>query len=255
VLWGSGIMKDTLTLAGINYIIYCLYFSVFKGKYSAKLVVGAVVAAIIVFLLKGYVILAFIPAVLFGLNRALKTSIKGVVVRGLLSFVFFIGIIGVLYLGPRYLEDTSSKYQTESLESRVRGFHTWHSDLGGSTYSLGDVDYTIPGVIRKIPAALNVTFFRPYLWESGNPAVLVSALESTFLLGLFLYILVTLRSKFFRFSREKPILVVFVIYCLIFGFAVGFTSYNFGALVRYKIPIFSLFVFVLLYLYQREKAP
>lgn len=48
-------------------------------------------------------------------------------------------------------------------------------------------------------------------------------------------------------------LITFTIYCLIFGFVVGFTSYNFGALGRYKIPIYSLFIFILLYLYQQYK--
>ena len=51
-----------------------------------------------------------------------------------------------------------------------------------------------------------------------------------------------------KYIREKPILYTFLVYSLIFGFVVGFTSYNFGALGRYKIPVYSIFAFILIYL-------
>jgi hypothetical protein len=37
----------------------------------------------------------------------------------------------------------------------------------------------------------------------------------------------------------------------LFGFSVGFTAYNFGALVRFKIPVLPFYV-MLLYLIQDE---
>ena len=49
---------------------------------------------------------------------------------------------------------------------------------GGSGYTLGDFDYSPSGMIRKIPLAINVSLFRPYLWEVKNPVMLLSAIES-----------------------------------------------------------------------------
>jgi hypothetical protein len=251
LFWGGGIMKDTFTLTGINLVIYGLYFTVYKGKVHMGKYILVAVSAFIVLFLKGYVIIAFVPGLLFGINALIKNAAQSQVLRQFLGLVFLVITVAIIYLGPQYLGSTSSKYTAAALEGRVKGFHTWHTDVGGATYNLGEVEYTALGILMKVPSALNVTFFRPYLWESGNPVVIIAALESTVLFLLFLYILMKLRWNFIRYIREKPILITFYLYCLIFGFVVGFTSYNFGALGRYKIPIYSVFVFILLYLFSR----
>src|SRR5687767_4729505 len=81
LFWGSGVMKDTFTLAGINYVIYCLYFSLFKKKFRLSLFVGAFVAASVVFLMKGYIVLAFLPALLFGINEMIKVEIRNRMIK------------------------------------------------------------------------------------------------------------------------------------------------------------------------------
>ena len=57
---------------------------------------------------------------------------------------------------------------------------------------------------------------------------------------IFLFFLNTIRRTgplgFLRTIASKPELVMCFTYAIIFGFAVGFTAYNFGALVRFKIP-------------------
>jgi hypothetical protein len=48
-----------------------------------------------------------------------------------------------------------------------------------------------------------------------------------------------------------------LIFTLIFGFAVGFTAYNFGALVRFKIPMLPFFgigLSLLWYKHKKDKA-
>jgi hypothetical protein len=248
LFWGSGIMKDTFTLAGINYVIYCLYFSLFKKQFRLSLFVGAFIAATIVFLMKGYIILAFLPALLFGINEMIKVEIRNKMIKRGLGLILLLITGVIIYIGPQFLQESSEKYTLESIESRVRGFQTWHTDVGGSTYNLGELEYTPSGVAKKIPAALNVTFFRPYIWEARNPVVLLAAIESAALFILCLMVLYKLGFRFMRYIREKPILYTFLVYSLIFGFVVGFTSYNFGALGRYKIPIYSIFAFLLIYL-------
>lgn len=250
---GAGIMKDTFTLAGINIIIYALYFTVFKRQVSLAKYGLIMVAAYVIFHLKSYVLIAFVPGLLFGLNALIKGRVHNAVLRQTLGVFFLLVTMGIIYSGPRILADTSSKYTAEAITGRVKGFHTWHTDVGGATYNLGEMNYTPLGVIQKIPTALNVTFFRPYLWESSSVVVLISALESFTLLLFFVYVLYQLRWKIFRHIREEPILITFLIYCLIFGFVVGFTSYNFGALGRYKIPVYSLFVFLLFYLFGKVR--
>ncbi len=253
VFWGGGIMKDTFTLFSINFIIYALYFSVFKKNFKPVLLLSSLILIYVVIQLKAYIVLAFLPGLFLGIYSFLKSSIQNSIIRFIAGPAIFVSLITVSYFGLSGISEGSTKYSTSNLEYQVKGFHSWHTDVGGSSYNLGEVEYSATGVITKVPAALNVTYFRPYIWEAGgNPVLLIGALESLILLFLFLLVLYKLGRKFFRVLKTSPLLYGLFIYCLIFGFAVGFTSYNFGALARYKIPVMSLFVFILLYL--REKS-
>lgn len=249
VFWGSGIMKDTVTLFAINYLIYVLYFGLFKGRVKPGMLATALVLVYLVVALKAYIVLAFLPGIFLGIYVLFKKRIKSAVLRFMAGPFIFVLLILVSYFGLNQITTSSAKYRAENIEWQVKGFHSWHTDVGGSSYSLGDVEYTPLGVIRKIPEALNVTFFRPYLWEARNPVVFIGAFESLVFFLLFLMILFRLRLKMFTQIRKEPLLYGLFVFCLIFGFAVGFTSYNFGALARYKIPVLSIFAFILLYLF------
>ena len=50
-------------------------------------------------------------------------------------------------------------------------------------------------------------------------------------------------------AQLKDVNYLWVVISIIFGFAVGFTAYNFGALVRYKIPCLPTVGIVLAALY------
>ena len=51
---------------------------------------------------------------------------------------------------------------------------------------------------------------------------------------------------------SSPILTYSLIFTIIFGFGVGIASTNFGALVRYRIPLIP-FYFPLIYLISKKK--
>jgi hypothetical protein len=162
-------------------------------------------------------------------------------------------MLSVGYFMALKIMNDSSKYRLDTLQTRIEGFHSWHTTQGGASYDLGKVEYTPLGILKKVPEALNVTFFRPYLWEVHNITSLLGALESALLLAMFLYVLYLYKLKWIFISFNNSLLSLSVIYSLIFGFAVGFTSYNFGALARYKVPVMPFFAFLLLYFISNYK--
>jgi len=111
-------------------------------------------------------------------------------------------------------------------------------------------------MLRKFPPAVNVTLFRPYLWEASEPIQLLSSLESTALLALTLLVLFRAGPRrLIRYFSTHTFLQFCLLFSLIFAFAVGYTSYNFGALVRYKIPclpFYTVFILSLLHLSKRS---
>ena len=145
------------------------------------------------------------------------------------------------------LKEQMGKYAIENLTSTMTQFQEWHyyeKQLNdASVYSLGSMDYSTFGILKKFPLAVNVTLFRPYIWEARKPILLLTAIESLWIL------LLTLRTfyrvgviSFFRIVIQEPILIFCMMFSLIFAFAVGISSYNYGALARYKIPCMSFYL-------------
>src|SRR5688500_17569780 len=119
----------------------------------------------------------------------------------------------------------------------TREWLTYSSGDEGSSYDLGEFDPSIFGMLVKFPQAVVVTFFRPFPWEARKIIVMLSALEAL----AFAYF--TFRAfqkrgvaKTLGLITKDPNLLFCLIFSIIFGFAVGISSYNFGALSRYKIP-------------------
>ena len=88
---------------------------------------------------------------------------------------------------------------------------------------------------------------RPYLWECNTAFMYLNALESIALLILTIVVLLRTRITGMKSLFAMPYLVGGLLFCLTFSFAIGITAYNFGALVRFKIPVLGVFLFILLY--------
>ena len=92
-----------------------------------------------------------------------------------ITFPVFLGIaiIGILFGLPRYME-SSDTMNLEALQKKSEGFQSWHTTVGGSSYSLGEIEYTAGGILRAFPAAVNVSLFRPYVWETRSFFMLIT---------------------------------------------------------------------------------
>ncbi|MCB0472728.1 MAG: hypothetical protein KDC56_06690, partial [Flavobacteriaceae bacterium] len=102
-------------------------------------------------------------------------------------------------------------------------------------------------------AAVNVTLFRPYPWEAKKVIVLLSALEALLFLFITLKIIfsVGLRKIWSTISKD-PTIQFCLIFTLIFAFAVGISSYNFGALSRYRIPCLPFYTLAVTLIYYKN---
>jgi len=59
--------------------------------------------------------------------------------------------------------------------------------------------------------------------------------------------------RLYALAISNPVITFTLVFSLIFAFGVGFTSYNFGALVRYKIPCMPFYLITLqLFRYHAE---
>jgi hypothetical protein len=118
----------------------------------------------------------------------------------------------------------------------------WGARTGeGSGYTLGELDGSWQSMVSLAPQAINISLFRPYMWEAKNPLMLLSALEALMFLTLTLHIVVKMRRRLFTYLG-MPDTLFCLVFALVFAFAVGVSTFNYGTLSRYKIPMMPYYL-------------
>ncbi|MBI1343032.1 MAG: hypothetical protein GC171_08875 [Terrimonas sp.] len=258
--WGSGFLKDTLTLSCIGWLVHYFYLIFYENKKIVSNTFKAFFFLYIVFIVKSYIVMAFLPAALLWGMGLLSYKIKDtkwiIVSRYML---YGISLVGLLVVGGRMQTQVFGEYNVESLAYKSTVTRDYllrvSQEQDGSSYSLGDIDPTLAGMIQKAPAAINVTLFRPYFWESRKPIVLISAVESlAFLLFTIAAILKNNPLRVVLRILGDETLQFCLIFTLVFAFAVGISTNNFGSLSRYKIPCMPFYLAFLFILFNPPKV-
>ena len=203
--------------------------------------------------------MAFLPAALLWGVGLLSYKIKD---TRLIIFVryslYAASIAGIFLVGGKLENEMFGEYNVESLgyKSFVTRDYLYRISMeqDGSGYTLGDFDPTLLGMLQQAPAGVNVTLFRPYLWETRKPIVMISALES--LIYLIFTIVAIVRNNPIRMVQRilaDETLQFCLIFTLVFAMAVGISTSNFGSLVRYKIPCLPFYTAFLIILYYPPK--
>ncbi len=261
VMWGSGILKDTICMFALGWFTHVTFKLLIQKDYRLK---NFTLLAICFFLLakvKIYILLAFLPAIgmwiLFtytGLikNQAMKMTVKIVAILLILTAsVFFM----------QKFEAQLGTYSLKNIQSFAETTKDWiaysTAQDDGSGYSLGDIDYNNPVTMAiKFPQAINVTLFRPYLWEARKPIVMISAIESLLFLFVTLKIIFTIGfKKIWSTISEDHTIQFCLVFSIIFSFAIGISTFNFGTLSRYKIPCIPFYAIAVVLIYYKSVPP
>ncbi len=245
--WGSGVMKDSLCLGGLGWILFAFYRGVIERKKIIQSALIVVVAGYPVLVMKSYILIAFVPPALFWIINEAGGRIKSRLFRRLLTPLFLgVGALAA-FVGLTQLAAGDARFDLDKVAERSKitsdYIYRVSVDEGGAAYKLGETDGTIAGMLTQAPAAVNVTLFRPYLWEVRNPVMLLTSIEST----VFLYLTLTLiwRTGFFKTIRlvaSVPILQLCFAFAIIFSMSVGLSTNNFGTLARYKVQMMPFYL-------------
>lgn len=259
--WGSGVLKDTITLGCLGIATFQIYkIFIVKAPRISRIVL-LFISLYGLYAVKVYILLSFLPAAIVWVFLLNLSSIRSRVVK-IMIFPFVISMaVGLAYFAILKAGEGNEKYAISSLAKTAQvtaydiRFQTGRD--AGSGYTLGELDGTFGSMVRLAPQAINVSMFRPYLWEVKNPFMLLSALESLAMLMMTLYILWKANIRIFRIlAHPNPFFTL--VFSIAFAFAVGVSTYNFGTLVRYKIPLMPFFmvslVLILFYINNDRKV-
>lgn len=259
-VWGSALFKDTVCMFGLGWMTYTVFRLFINRDFSVRNIVLLTLSFYLIALTKVYILLAFVPALMLWLLNSYSSKIRITALRWS-ARVAFAGISIVLFFYfTRVFADEMKRYSLEEIAqtaATTRGWIAYVSETqDGSGYDLGEFEPTFAGMLKKFPQAVVVTLFRPFPWEARKPIVLLSALEAL----VFVYFTVqAFRRRGFlktlQLIGSDANLLFFVTFTLIFAFAVGITTYNFGALSRYKIPCLPFYgAFLVVIYYSRQKG-
>ncbi|MFN8282992.1 MAG: hypothetical protein U0U67_07235 [Chitinophagales bacterium] len=256
--WGCGIMKDSICVGFLGILTYSTYQIFFKRE---KIFVNLLYVSMAVFSLikiKVYIILAFGPALAVWIFSRYRANIKSPIIKAIVTPIFVIVGGGAGFLVLSLMGSYAERYALDEMMRTAKDTQNWlvtSSQMsGGSFYTLGDIDYSAIGLLKIFPKAINVALFRPYIWEARKIMLVPAAIEGIF--TMFLTVRLLFRTGFFRFIKmvaANAEVQFCLIFSIIFAFAVGFTSFNFGALARYKIPFMPFYYIALFILSDSQK--
>lgn len=265
--WGSGILKDSYTLSASCLFIasgYCLF--IFKRN-KLKNIIGLVFSSFLLISMKPYIFsAAFIGLLIMFIHHRMLIT-KNLSVK---YIIFPIGSAIMISAGIWIMFSLAglSNQAYGSVDSLVEKAILTQYDLkqeyyGGNRFDIGEIDPSFLGMMKKAPDAIAAGLFRPYIWESRNPVMMISGIENFAILILTLYcgflcIVVILKGGRKLLSKalfEDSFIIFSITFSLIFAFSVGLTTANFGALVRYRIPLTPFYLsalFIITYRLNRE---
>ena len=245
--WGSGILKDTITIGALGWATFSIYKIFIERRKLVVSIILLLISFYAIYAIKIYILLCFLPAAILWIIHSRLGKFRNIALRIVLAPLIIAITLSVGYYTINVVGEESPRYNIDNITQTAKVTAEWiHyvSELeGGSTYNLGDFDYSLLGISRKLIPAIWVTLYRPHFWEVNNVVMLFSAFESFILLLFSLYVIYKVGIiRMLNIILTNPFLQFCFLFSIVFAFAVGLTTYNFGSLVRYKIPMYPFFV-------------
>ena len=238
--WGSGLVKETIALAGIYFLagIFLKFIHRQKTKwFEWALLLGSYWAA---WNLKYYwatlfaaVLLTY--AMVIFLGKKFSVCNKHKVFTWLIVFIFLCGGASLShpnFYPSRFLEVLVSNHEEFiriSDDSGLIHFYDFHA----SWWS----------VVLNAPWALFSGLLRPFIWEASGMTAFMAALEN-------LMIVVLLVSALGGYKKHNPHQLLFfslLVYVAMLCVFLALSTPNFGTLSRYRVGFLPFFVFVITY--------
>jgi hypothetical protein len=245
VFWGSGLLKDTVTLAFAGMSTFCFYKILIERRISIGYILLLIFSFYVIYSIKKYILISLVIGLIVWIASRFYFQVRSYMLRILLIPIVLIVSLAITYVSISKITEDDARYSLENIAqtSKITAYdirYGWGARSGdGSGYSLGELDGSWQSMIFVAPGAINVSLFRPYLWEANNPLMALSALESFITLLATILVLIQVRSYLFYYIRAEVIFCL--VFALIFAFGVGASSYNFGTLSRYKIPLLPFY--------------
>jgi hypothetical protein len=255
VFWSSGILKDPICTGALGWITYALYESFYKKKDLIKNVIIIFVAGYLLYVIKVYILISYVPFFFLFLVLKNVNLIKSRVMR--ITFVLGLIVLALTMFTTvmQQLAGTLGAYGGDDVTKNISIYQKAYAEQEdvGSSFSLGvEYDGSVSSLLKIAPAAIIATLFRPFIWESKKISTFFSSIESMIIMFFTLSVLYkTGPVNFLKSILKDPTIMYCILFAMLFALFVGATTANFGTLVRYKIPCMPFYIAALFLIQDR----
>ena len=247
--WGSGLMKESICLGGLGFIISILYNGLVKKRIKPLDWVLLVLLVYIVYITKSYIITVLLATLSLTILFSFFQKIKIIILRVILSILTLVALSFYVSLSnfSEQINDLAeeSAMQIESYQKNYK-ITQGEDETSKGGFEMSNLNLSLSSMVLRSPVIVLSCLFRPFLWESRKLIILFSSLESTLLLLSTLYLLFKMRILgFFKLIFSNPYIFFCFVLSVLFAAIIGFTTFNFGTMVRYKIMLLPFYYFML----------
>lgn len=241
VFWSSGIVKESIALATLFYLVHVFLIFYKESRLRWHQVILLFISLWLLYKLKYYFLAVLLPVLLTSvLHKKLNSYFpqKNFLLQvSTWAVLFLLLSIGVTQLHPNFSPDRFLWVLYTNYQDFIAFSHAEDVLL------FPMLQETWWSVIVHAPWAFVSGLFRPFLWESGTIFQTVAAVENLLLLILTLTSLPLLRSL--SKHPDRMLLTACFFFCFILCVFLTLSTPNFGTLIRYRVGFLPFFVFLI----------
>jgi hypothetical protein len=232
LFWTSGLHKDGLLFMLLSIIVFQLALWMSSQKTTKKMVLNITLCLFFIFILRNYVALSLIPAILMCIltqrfpKQALKINVAVVVVC---CSGFFLSS----YISP----------SLDLPEWIVKRRIEFNSVSANTLLPYNQLENSFQSYLYNLPQAVNHGFLRPYLWDNFGFFYIPFALEIIALIVLIIYYV----FNHLPLTKSQRAIFYFGLFVFLANWLfLGYMVHIVGAIIRYKSIFLPFFVAPLL---------
>ena len=255
--WGSGLNKESVCIGALGISVYLIYKNFIKKHFSFRNILVLLCMLYILTVVKSYITVIMLICIALVLIYHLVSRIQNIVIRaGAILIIIISGYIILYNINfNEIIQNSVNKAftQIQALQNSYQAVQD-EDERSKASFLLPEINPTFENFVSNAPIVIASCLFRPFPWEARKIIIFFSSLEAVLMLICTLYVLVkTYFLGFFKYVFNNKYALFSFIFSMLFALLIGYTTFNFGTMVRYKIIFLPFYFFLLISIYTRHQ--
>jgi len=244
IIWSSAMLKESILMFSLGLFLLA-FFNLLKNRKTLINIVILVISALLMFMLKFYVLFALIPGLLFLIINKFYSK------NPIITFSIIYGLIIMLFFNSPHI---SNYNLAEIMSFKQHDFINMinSSENVGSKIDLPILQPNFFSFLSATPNALVNTFLRPSIFDIHSIIVLPAVIENIIFLILFIVSIIFFDKN--NFKKNINFIIFSLSFTITLSILIGLTTPVLGAIVRYKVPFLPFFIIILILVMNTRKS-